>query len=178
MAEVFERRPPPPRPYAWGGQVLSVTVAAVGATLQMLQRAGARESGAFWYGERTPEGGIVRAVLAPRQRMERDWFDVPPPAMSEMAEVLRDTDWRPLAQIHSHPGPRVEHSVYDDRMIGSRRALSLVVPHYGRWRGPWPSGLGVHEHQDDYWHLLDEAAAGRRVRLGPPINLLVRDLRS
>lgn len=178
MVEVFERRPPPPRPYAWTGQTLSVSVTAVGATMQFLQRFVRRESGLFWYGERTAEGGTVRAVLAPRQRMEPGWYDAPAAAMSEMVELLRETDWRPLAQIHSHPGAWVEHSLYDDRMIGSRRALSLVIPFYGRWAGTWPDGVGVHEHQNDYWHLLARPDARRRVRLAPPRDLLTRDFRS
>lgn len=177
MAELFERRPLPITPYAWSGKTLSISVSAVEATLQMLRRFGAREAGVFWYGERTPEGGCVSAVLAPRQRMERTWYDVTPDAMSEMVEVLRDTSWRPLAQIHSHPGPWVEHSLYDDKMVSNRRALSLVIPNYGRWSGPWPAGLGVHDFADNYWHLLGKADAARRIQLSPAADVRVVDLR-
>ena len=177
MAEEFERRPAPATPYVWNGQVLSVSVSAVEATLRMLHRFGPREACAFWYGDRASDGGQVQAVLAPRQHMERTWYDVRPQAMSEMAEVLRDTDWRPLAQIHSHPGPWVEHSLYDDRMVSTKRALSLVIPNYGRWRGPWPIGMAVHEYAGGYWHMLTDTVAARRVRLEPACALRIQDLR-
>jgi len=57
----------------------------------------------------------------------------------------------------------VEHSVYDDEMANSRRALSLVLPNYGMTKIDWPSGAGVHEFQNDYWHLLPESDAAKRV---------------
>ena len=66
--------------------------------------------------------------------------------------------------MHSHPGLSVEHSTYDDRMASSRRALSLVFPCYGRCpNAAFPTGVGVHEWQSDYWHLLDLERARRRV---------------
>jgi hypothetical protein len=71
-----------------------------------------------------------------------------------------------LSQIHTHPGLGVEHSRYDDAHANSRRALSVVLPFYGRWHGVWPRGIGVHEFQSSYWHLLSDADAGRRVAIG------------
>lgn len=85
-------------------------------------------------------------------------------------------DWKPLAQIHSHPGIRVEHSNYDDRMMSSRRALSLVFPAYGHPRSSFPHGVGVHEWQNEYWHLLDEAKAKRRVIVADG-NVKIEDFR-
>ena len=66
---------------------------------------------------------------------------------------------------YSHPGARVEHSNYDDQMASSRRALSLVFPHYGRLTQPFPADVGVHEWQNDYWHLLALHQAAQRVVL-------------
>jgi len=48
-------------------------------------------------------------------------------------------------------------------MASSRKSLSLVFPAYGKWTAPFPQGVGVHEWQSDYWHLLDERTATRRV---------------
>lgn len=89
-------------------------------------------------------------------------YAISPQALGQIVARLAD-GWKPLAQIHSHPGIGVEHSNYDDKMISSRKILSLVFPRYGHFAGRFPSGVGVHELQDGYWHLLDEADAMRRV---------------
>jgi hypothetical protein len=177
-AEDFLWRPPAPTPYLPGPQTLALSTAALRSTLTMLQCAGARESGAFWYGPRDAAGsGTVRAVIAPRQAMARGNYHVSPAAMSAMVDLLPDGTWKPLAQIHRHPGASVEHSRYDDEMAASTRALSIVFPFYGRWSGPWPHGIGVHEHQSDYWHLLSAANAAHRVHLAADADIFTKDLR-
>src|SRR5258708_8135564 len=63
-------RPPPPSPYRVGTAQLRVPVQAFSASLQLLQAAGRRESGLFWYGPRDADGsGSVSYVVAPQQRM-------------------------------------------------------------------------------------------------------------
>jgi hypothetical protein len=169
------RRRPVTR-YAPTGRVLDVPADALAATLHLLSRAGAHESCVFWYGAREGLAGVVRAVRAPRQATTRFNFHVDEAAMSAMAATLDDA-WRPVAQVHSHPGDGVEHSGYDDRMVASRRALSLVFPRYGRWDGIFPDRIGVHEWQDGFWHLLSTADARLRVRPVHATGVDVRDLR-
>lgn len=136
---------------------------ALNATLVLLQRAGRRESGLFWYGTRDASGnGDVAYVVAPRQRMTWGNYHVSAEALTEIVHRLPD-GWKPLAQIHSHPGLRVEHSNYDDRMASSRKALSLVFPSYGHVKQEFPEGVGIHEWQGDYWHFLDPTEAAKRV---------------
>jgi hypothetical protein len=157
------RRPPPPRPYRSSAATLSVPASAIEATIRLLMRAGARESGIFWYGARDPVGNTTVAyVTAPRQRMSRGNYEVSPAALAEIVETLADP-WKPVAQVHSHPGRGVEHSNYDDKMASSRRALSVVFPFYGALNQPFPAGCGVHEFQDGYWHLLDDHLAKQRI---------------
>jgi hypothetical protein len=49
-------------------------------------------------------------------------------------------------------------------MMSSRRSLSLVFPLFGKTdSSAFPHRVGIHEWQIDYWHLLDEAQAERRV---------------
>ena len=156
-------RPPPPRPYIAADLQLQVPSGAIEATRSLLQRAGRRESGLFWYGCRDNRGnGTVAYVVAPRQRMSWGNYHISPEALAEVVQRL-PAGWRPLAQVHSHPGVRVEHSNYDDQMASSRRALSLVFPLYGRGDTAFPSGVGVHECQNDYWHLLNAEQASRRI---------------
>ncbi|HZV07006.1 MAG TPA: Mov34/MPN/PAD-1 family protein [Gemmataceae bacterium] len=159
-------RPPPSRPYQPGSATLRVPAQALSATLALLQRAGRRESGLFWYGPRDASGnGEVAYVVAPRQRMTWGNYHVSADALAEIVHRLPD-GWKPLAQVHSHPGLRVEHSNYDDRIASSRKALSLVFPSYGHANHGFPSGIGIHEWQSDYWHLLDPSEAAKRVVIG------------
>lgn len=156
-------RLPPPCPYEPVDLRLSVPNRALAATIALLRRADHRESGLLWYGPRDASGnGTVAYVVAPRQRMTWGNYTIPADALAEVVHHLSD-DWKPLAQVHSHPGRRVEHSSYDDRMVSSRRALSLVFPSYGRSDEPFPLGVGIHEWQNDYWHLVDSTSAERRV---------------
>lgn len=164
-AEDELRRPPPQTAYRPVRPQLQVPGDALKATLTLLQRADGRESGVFWYGKRDAGGsGMVAYVVAPRQRMSWGNYHVPPDALAEVVHRL-PAGWKPLAQLHSHPGLGVEHSRYDDRMASSRRALSLVFPFHGRLHSTFPLGVGVHEWQDDYWHLLSLEQATRRVVL-------------
>jgi hypothetical protein len=156
-------RPPPPQPYRPVDAQLYVPADAVIATADLLRRAGQRESAVFWYGPReAPGAGTVAYVVAPRQRMSWGNYSVSPEGLAEVANRLAK-DWRPLAQVHSHPGARVEHSMYDDHALSSRRALSLVFPFYGQVVEPFLQGVGVHEWQNGYWHLLERSLAQRRV---------------
>lgn len=158
-------RPAPACPYEPVDVRLSVPAQALAATIALLRRAGRRESGVLWYGLRDNTGnGTVAYVVAPRQRMTWGNYSISAEALAEVVHRLPD-DWKPLAQVHSHPGRIVEHSSYDDRMVSSRRVLSLVFPCYGRGIKAFPLGVGVHECQNGYWHLLDPASALCRVVL-------------
>jgi hypothetical protein len=159
------RRPPPPGPYLLTSACLEIPQSGLIATIHLLQRAGRHESGLFWYGTKDAAGnGRVCYVVAPQQRMGWANYSISAKSMTDIVSGLRD-GWRPLAQVHSHPGIHVEHSNYDDRMASIRSALSLVVPYYGHLRGTFPQGIGVHEFQNNYWHLLGDTAAVRRVRV-------------
>lgn len=174
--EDFLRRPPAPSPYAIGSGLLQIPPSAIAATRFLLQRAGRREACVFWYGDRSGDISIVRSVRAPRQRCMPGNYHVEPEWMSDLVRSMPD-GWRPLAQIHSHPGVNTEHSRYDDRMISSKKLLSLVFPTYGTALAPWPRGVGVHEWQADYWHMLKPVEVDRRVTLVSDFSVEVKDLR-
>lgn len=170
------RRPPPLQPYRPVDKILEVPADAVEATVQMLRAAGERESGLFWYGPRGERVSLVTSVRAPKQSASPFNYLVSPAAMSEVGQSLPD-DLRPLAQVHSHPGVHVEHSPFDDQMVSSTRALSLVFPRYGQLTEPWPVGIGVHEWQDGYWHLLGPSEARARTVMIAPANVERVDFR-
>lgn len=156
-------REPAPCPYELTSMRLRIPDDGIRATLQLLRLAGRRESGLFWYGERDEQGnGTVSYIVAPRQHMTWGNYYIPPDAMGEVVSRLEEC-WKPLAQIHSHPGARVEHSRYDDEMTSIKRALSLVFPYYGRRLSKFPNAVGVHEWQNSYWHLLNAEQAAIRI---------------
>lgn len=171
-------RPMPFCAYKPSDRRLHLPANALEITLGYLRCVGSHESCVFWYGHRTELGdGEVAAIFAPQQRMTWGNYDVSAAAMSHMLGHVKD-DWRPLAQIHSHPGKMVEHSSYDDQMVSSRRILSIVFPFYGRWNGLWPNHIGVHEWQENYWHLLSDVDASKRVQLSESAPIVAKDLRS
>lgn len=166
LAEASIWRPAPPGAYRLPAAILTLRKNAMDYTRAVFRETAARrlEACCFWYGFRSAEGGgEVVAVVVPRQRNNWGNYSVSAPAIGEMATATRHRGWVNLAQVHTHPGREIEHSRYDDDQANSRRALSVVLPFYGKWQRTWPAGVGVHEFQDDYWHLLSENDAASRV---------------
>ena len=168
--------------------VLSVPADAIRLTARMLRSMREMEACCFWFGSRSNTMvGSVEAIVVPQQENRGGNYHVTPEAMLRVGDAVRAFGWKNLAQVHSHPGPGVQHSPYDDEMANSRRALSLVFPDYGdlpgmwRFRGwlwrlwpkPFPSAIGVHAFMDGRWEYLAEYEAmarftltgGKRVRL-------------
>lgn len=148
-------RPKPPSSYRPSKKVTRVTLGQLTATVRALRSVPRGESACLWLGQ-FHDGGdaTVAAIVIPKQVSRPRNYSIPTAAMQEVAALARPQGWTVVAAIHSHPGDNVEHSVYDDQMTPSRRALSLVFANYGACTGEWPQGVGVHEFIDDYWHLL------------------------
>jgi proteasome lid subunit RPN8/RPN11 len=171
-------RPRPPSQYAPTGKVLSAATKTLARTGSILRRAGRVEAACLWLGELDDAGnGRVMAIVVPSQVNRPRNYSVTGEAMLEVAALARQHGWTVVGAIHSHPGSSVEHSTYDDQMTPSRRAISIISPSYGRWAGPWPQGLGVHEYFDRYWHLLSDEHARLRVRLTGEPEAAAFDLR-
>jgi hypothetical protein len=115
--------------------------------------------------------------VVPRQRQSWGNYHVAADAMRRIHASVVSRGLKNLSQVHSHPGLMVEHSIYDDAMANSRRALSIVIPSYGHWTGTWPSGIGVHEFQNNYWHRLSDRDAAFRVELTESSEVEVIDCR-
>ena len=139
-------------------------------TLQLFRSYSKRkmEACCFWYGLRDETGGgQVLAVVVPRQRNTWGNYSVTAETMTGVSDHTRPHGWLNLSQVHTHPGRSVTHSWYDDDNANSRKALSIVIPNYGAWNEQWPRGIGVHEFQEGYWHLLSEKTATYRTAIGP-----------
>lgn len=172
-------RPEPLQAYVPNGRVLSVPRQGIDAVFQVLRPYARRrvEAGMFFYGERYPNGDtLVRSVVVPRQENHWGNYYVSAQAMAEVALATNDTDWVNIAQLHTHPGTWVDHSPYDDRVANSIRAISVVIPRYGRDASSWPSALGVHEWQEGHWHRLDTATSASRIQVVDELGIQLIDL--
>lgn len=157
------------KPYAPSDRVMTVPVVAVRGVFEVLRRYAQRrvEAGMFFYGDRDVKGDtLVRAIVVPRQRNHWGNYHVSAAAMQAVAKATQHTEWVNIAQLHTHPGAWVEHSTYDDRVANSVRAVSIVIPWYGRHAASWPTRLGVHEWHNGYWHKLERVDAERRIGSG------------
>lgn len=171
-------RPRPPSRYVPTGKVLTLSAQALARTAAVLRSAGAAESACLWLGSLDESAsGVVKALVVPTQTNRPRNYSVPGEAMLKVAELARARGWTVVGAVHSHPGIGVEHSRYDDEMTPSRRAVSIVMPRYGHWSGPWPRGLGVHEYFEKYWHLLSDEHARQRVVISDSREIQAFDLR-
>jgi Prokaryotic homologs of the JAB domain len=138
------------------------------------------EAGALLYGTRGSGDGAadtVHGMVVPQQEGHRARYHVPHAAIAAASAATIGRGWVTLAQLHSHPSADVEHSWYDDRHAVSVRAISLVLPFYGRDPGDWLGRIGVHEYQDGWWYLLTAEQAAMRIAFAAGAQLQVIDLR-
>ena len=139
-----------------------------------------KEAGALLYGVRGAEAGdadMVHALVIPDQDRHRAHYRMPPESIAAASAATRAYGWVTLAQVHSHPGEHVEHSWYDDRHAISIRAVSFVLPDYGRHACDWLARAGVHDYQNDWWHQLTAKQAAARVSfMNAPLQIV--DLRN
>lgn len=138
------------------------------------------EAGALLYGIRARQASdsdLVRALVIPEQIGQHAHYRMPHEAIAAASAATRPYGWVTVGQVHSHPGPDVEHSWYDDLHAISIKAMSFVLPNYGREPDDWLEHLGVHEYQNDWWHQLTAKQAAARVSFADaPLELL--DLRT
>lgn len=138
------------------------------------------EAGALLYGTRGSRDGAadtVHGLVIPHQEGHRARYHVPHAAIAAASAATIGRGWVTVAQLHSHPSADVEHSAYDDHHAVSVRAISLVLPFYGRDPGDWRGRIGVHEYQDGWWHLLTAGQAATRISFADDAPLQVIDLR-
>jgi JAB domain-containing protein similar to deubiquitination enzymes len=172
------------QPAAWEdrGRRLLLPAGLPGAVARAFARqARARlEAGALLYGTRGSGDGAadtVHGLVIPQQEGSRARYHVPHAAIAAASAATIDRGWVTVAQLHSHPAADVEHSWYDDRHAVSVRAISIVLPFYGRDPGHWPGRIGVHEYQDGWWHLLTAGQAAARISFAENAPLHIIDLR-
>lgn len=114
-------------------------------TLQHLKAGGALgcETMVLWLGTVRDGCAEVREVYRPVQRVDFDYFHIPPESMRAVMQRIRETRFQILAQVHSHP-KEAFHSKADDTWAIVRHvgAVSIVIPNFARDTDP--ESFGVH----------------------------------
>jgi Prokaryotic homologs of the JAB domain len=158
----------PPTPYRQPSRHLHLPATLPQAVSAAFADAGGarQEAGALLYGVRGTEPGsadTLHALVIPAQVRHRAHYRIPPESIAAASAATRPRGWVTLGQVHTHPGENVEHSWYDDRHAISTRAVSFVLPHYGRHASDWLARVGIHDYQDGWWHQLTTEQATARV---------------
>jgi proteasome lid subunit RPN8/RPN11 len=159
--------------------VLAVPAAAWSATLEALARykKGRVEGGCLWYGDSAGVEPRVSIVGVPTQINRPRNFEIPAGALEALNRSVPEGHVV-MAQVHTHPGSGTKQSPWDDRMIVSRKIISVVLPRYGR--PPCDLGdCGLHVYVDDRWRKLRPGEVNGHIRVvgGPQNAVAVIDLR-
>lgn len=131
------------------------------------------EGGCLWYGRREGDVARVFVVGVPRQVNRARNFEIPSDALAELSAGV-PSSFFVVAQVHSHPGHDTTHSPWDDGMMVSRRAFSLVLPRYAALPNDLASA-GVHTYDGRGWVKLTPADARRRVIIDEAVDAAAED---
>lgn len=148
-------------------ETLKLTPGVWRATLDAMvpYRTGHVEGGCLWYGCRDRRTTMALLVGVPKQVNHPRNFAIPPDALAELNSMVPE-DLVVVAQLHSHPGSDTTHSLWDNEMMVSRRAFSLVMPFYAAL----PCDLraaGVHVYDGTHWVKLQRLEGHRWLLLEP-----------
>jgi hypothetical protein len=103
----------------------------------------------YWAGIKKESQYIIRMVIIPKLITESQRVIVTPKANLELIRTLSNYSYTHLAQVHSHPGNWVDHSIGDDiyAAFKYRGLISIVVPNYCK-DGMLPLiNNGIHRHE-------------------------------
>jgi hypothetical protein len=139
----------------------TVTQDVIDFTVDVLREYGAKkmseEGLVYWAGNGNGGNFEITAAVAPKTEATRYGFKTSNTSNARFVEFICDNDLLYIAQVHSHPGTMVDHSIVDNEETAFRSEglISIVVPVFGR-KGMLPLTVcGIHRF-----------AAGKFPRLG------------
>jgi hypothetical protein len=113
----------------------------------------------YWAGVKLDEMWLVTTVIRPNAVLQRGSFQTSAADNAKVVAHLSQAGLSLIGQVHTHPGPFVDHSHGDERdaFMPVENSLSLVVPFYGR-RGMHPlASCGVHRYESGGYRRLTDA---------------------
>jgi len=113
--------------------LISLSSRVVTATLDTLRSCGAGSRECLLYWTAGDDRGDVARVVHPIHDSTWSSCEVDGAWATRFFLDLPDRAERTVAQVHTHPGPFVEHSATDDAhvLVPSTGFVSIVVPYFG-----------------------------------------------
>jgi len=105
----------------------------------------------YWGGKRDGDFFTISAVIAPATTSDYGRVSTSNRANFDVVRTLNQNKFVEIAQVHSHPGDWVDHSLGDDERAAFKfiGLISVVVPNYGL-NGMMPlCTCGVHRYSDN-----------------------------
>jgi hypothetical protein len=130
---------------------------------------GGHEGIALLCGVEMPHLTLFTTAIFPEADHRRDYVRCSEDQFAAASALARGSGLGVLAQVHTHPGDSVFHTLGDDDMVRPRYEgmLSIVVPLYGR-HGLRPLySLGVHQLQDGAWVLAERESVRQNIVIIP-----------
>jgi proteasome lid subunit RPN8/RPN11 len=140
-------------------------------TERVLRKSGtaseAHEGVAYWAGKRLASDAIVTTCIAPLANTSYGSFETSAATNARVVMYLAKVGLELLGQVHSHPGPFIDHSEGDDEraLMPYEGFFSIVVPYYSR-AGMRPlTKCGVHVFRRGFFQRLTnpEVELGLRI---------------
>ncbi|RQT22759.1 Mov34/MPN/PAD-1 family protein [Burkholderia cepacia] len=113
----------------------------------------------YWAGVKLDHVWLVTTVIRPNAMLQRGSFRTSAADNAKVVSYLSQAGLSLAGQVHTHPGPFVDHSHGDERdaFMPVENSLSLVVPFYGRGGIVPVSKCGVHRYESGAYRRLGDA---------------------
>lgn len=157
MWEWFKQFVPQPKrsaPAAW------VSAGLLDRTAAVLRESGSRgeshEGIVYWAGRRIGNECFITTLMAPAAQTTYGSFNTSSAANAKVIMYLAKSGLELIGQVHSHPGPYVDHSDGDDEraLMPYEGFYSVVVPIYAS-QGMRPLTIcGVHVFENSRFRRL------------------------
>jgi len=119
------------------GNNYTITQDVIAFTVEVLKEYGAKkmaeEGLVYWAGKVNDNNFEITAAVAPKTEATRYGFKTSNASNAKFVEFICDNDLQYIAQVHSHPGKMVDHSIIDNEETAFRSEglVSIVVPLFG-----------------------------------------------
>ncbi|MFT3821835.1 MAG: hypothetical protein QM750_30150 [Rubrivivax sp.] len=113
----------------------------------------------YWAGVKLDDVWLVTTVIRPNAVLQRGSFRTSAADNAKVVSYLSQAGLSLAGQVHTHPGPFVDHSHGDERdaFMPVENSLSLVVPFYGRGGMTPLTNCGVHRYESGAYRRLSGA---------------------
>lgn len=152
-------------------------------TIQVLRDYGNRtppcEGICFWAGTGSNSLIEARALIATKADAHPRRISVDHKDRFKAIRFMNSVGLVQIAQVHSHPGDWIDHSIGDDLGATGRvnGALSVVIPSYGAQGVESLAETGIHIFDGSKFHRFTDAYIHQHFEVIPDADLIFRDFR-